>query len=201
MASPPSQDIEPSKGPTLKHGIAVEGGLALVALSLALPLGLTPWLDLTWSWRVVGQAAVATVPMVALFVALLNLPVGWLEELTQLTRQILMPMFRTTGLWGIALLSIVAGVSEELLFRGVLQQGLAGWIGNAGALAVASVVFGVAHFITPAYFLLATVMGAYLGWLYFWAGNLLLPILVHALYDFLALGYYYTQEPHLADTP
>jgi membrane protease YdiL (CAAX protease family) len=32
-------------------------------------------------------------------------------------------------------------------------------------------------------------MGAYLGWLYVGSGNLLVPILVHALYDFVALAF------------
>lgn len=189
------QDTDPSHGPTLKHGIAVEGSLLLLALALSLPFGLTPWQDLTWNWRVLGQGVLATVPMVILFVGLLHLPYRWLQELTQITRRLLLPMFRTTGVWGIAILSLIAGVGEELLFRGVLQVGLAGWLGDAGALVVASVLFGVAHFITPAYFLLATVMGGYLGGLYFSTGNLLLPIVVHALYDFLALGYYYVREP------
>jgi uncharacterized protein len=199
MTSASPQDTDPSRGPTLKHGIAVEGSLLLLALGLALPFGLTPWLDLTWSWSVLGQGLLATVPLVALFIGLLQLPYSWLKELTQLTRRLLLPMFRTTGVWGIAILSLIAGIGEELLFRGVVQLGLTGWIGDVGALVVASVMFGVAHFITPAYFVLATVMGAYLGGLYFWTGNLLLPILVHALYDFLALGYYYVREPYAPD--
>ena len=199
MTSATPQDTDPSRGPTLKHGIAVEGSLLLLALGLALPFGLTPWLDLTLSWSVLGQGLLATIPLVALFIGLLQLPYSWLKELTQLTRRLLLPMFRTTGVWGIAILSLIAGIGEELLFRGVVQLGLTGWIGDVGALVVASVMFGVAHFITPAYFVLATVMGAYLGGLYFWTGNLLLPILVHALYDFLALGYYYVQEPYAPD--
>jgi len=39
------------------------------------------------------------------------------------------------------------------------------------------------------YALLAGVVGLYLGGLYLLTGNLLVPIVVHALYDVVALGY------------
>ena len=50
-------------------------------------------------------------------------------------------------------------------------------------------VFGLLHFITPLYALLAGLMGLYLGWLYEATGNLIVPMIVHGLYDFAALVY------------
>lgn len=185
----------PEPAPTLRQGLLVEGGLLVAALVLAALFGLTPWLDVTWSAKTLAVSVAGTIPMVALFWLLLRLPYAWLKDLMALVRELLLPMFKRSGLWGIAGVSIMAGVGEEMLFRGVVQAGLEGWIGDLGALAVASVAFGLAHFITPAYFVLATVMGGYLGGLYLWTGNLLIPIIVHALYDFLALGYYYITRP------
>jgi len=49
-----------------------------------------------------------------------------------------------------------------------------------------SLAFGLLHALTPAYFVLAALMGAYLGWLQMETGNLLVPIIVHWLYDALA---------------
>ena len=43
------------------------------------------------------------------------------------------------------------------------------------------------HWSTPLYFLLATITGIYLGWLYWATGSLVAPVLAHALYDFIAL--------------
>ena len=40
---------------------------------------------------------------------------------------------------------------------------------------------------TLAYAMLAALVGGYLGWLHLASGNLLVPILAHALYDFVAL--------------
>jgi uncharacterized protein len=45
----------------------------------------------------------------------------------------------------------------------------------------------VCHWITRTYALLAALVGLYLGGLWLWTGNLLVPIVAHALYDFVAL--------------
>ena len=39
------------------------------------------------------------------------------------------------------------------------------------------------------YFVLATVIGLYLGWFALYFGELVTPIVAHSLYDFLALVY------------
>jgi membrane protease YdiL (CAAX protease family) len=54
---------------------------------------------------------------------------------------------------------------------------------------VASVLFGLVHAITRAYVVIAALFGAYLGWLWLVTGDLTVPIVVHALYDFLVLVY------------
>ena len=78
----------------------------------------------------------------------------------------------------IMILAAAAGIGEEVLFRGVLQSSLGFW--------ATSLAFGLLHALTPAYFVLAALMGAYLGWLQMETGNLLVPIIVHWLYDALA---------------
>jgi uncharacterized protein len=81
-------------------------------------------------------------------------------------------------------------VCAEVFFRSVLQGGLATHFGTIPALAVASVIFGCFHFVTKTYAVIATLIGAYLGILWLAAGNLLVPITTHAVYDFVALVYF-----------
>jgi membrane protease YdiL (CAAX protease family) len=76
-----------------------------------------------------------------------------------------------------------------MLFRGVLQQAFGNWLPVWGAIAAAALLFGLLHAVTTTYAVLAALVGAYLGWLYFLTGNLLAPIVAHALYDFVALVY------------
>ncbi len=76
--------------------------------------------------------------------------------------------------------SALAGISEEIFFRGLLQ-------GFSGII-IASVVFGVLHFLTFGYFLLTTMVGFYLGFIYIYSENINLPILVHTFYNIFAFN-------------
>ena len=85
-------------------------------------------------------------------------------------------------------LGFLAGITEEILFRGVLQPWLERDWGWAGGLVFNNLIFALVHWITPSYALLAGLCGLFLG-LMLDIGperNLLAPILTHAIYDFLA---------------
>lgn len=97
-------------------------------------------------------------------------------------------IFQDTHLIDLALISLLAGFCEELLFRGVIQAKL--------GLIAASVIFGLFHFVTPIYAVIATILGLYIGGLAHIYNSLLIPIQVHILYDFGALAYlrFFTKE-------
>ena len=80
--------------------------------------------------------------------------------------------------------SINAGVTEELVFRGFLLWYLEPYVGVAWAAVLAVVAFTLAHAYqgaanVPA---LAFASTCFVG-LYLWTGSLLLPIVLHALID------------------
>jgi len=91
------------------------------------------------------------------------------------------------------LVALAAGVGEELLFRGLVQSGLSrlltDWPGQIVAVAAASVLFGLCHWLNATYAVLAMLAGAYFGLILLLTGNILAPITAHAAYDFLALVY------------
>jgi membrane protease YdiL (CAAX protease family) len=103
--------------------------------------------------------------------------------------KLLVPFLSRLTVADFAVVAILAGFGEEGLFRGLLQGWLAESLSPVAGLVVASTLFGLLHFVTPAYALLAGLLGLYLGILYLVTGNLVVPIVVHALYDFLALLY------------
>ncbi|QSP96514.1 CPBP family intramembrane metalloprotease [Marinobacter salinisoli] len=84
-------------------------------------------------------------------------------------------------------LCILAGVGEELLFRAALQGWLAGELGLYPAVGLASVLFGLAHYVSFSYFLVATGLGLLLGSVYVVSGSLSLVMVWHAVYDMIAL--------------
>jgi membrane protease YdiL (CAAX protease family) len=106
------------------------------------------------------------------------------DSLRHVCRVIVRPLFEHVTGWQIALVSVLAGVAEELLFRGVLQPMI--------GLPAASVIFGAVHiggrgFI--GYGVWAACIGALFGWLMVGTGGLLAPIVAHGVYDALALAY------------
>lgn len=163
----------------------------VLGVVLALIFDLHPWRGTPIDAGVLAWSLLWTVPLVAL---LLAMPLGrhwpWLRETMEFVEQVLVPLFKGAPFGAIALVSVLAGVGEELLFRGVIQDGLALQFGFIPAFVVAALIFGLAHAITPAYFIIATLMGAYLGLIYHHSGNLLIVVIVHALYDWIAIHFY-----------
>lgn len=84
-------------------------------------------------------------------------------------------------------MAIGAGVSEELLFRGVLQTWSDRFLPLAFAILATNVLFGALHARTVLYAVIAGFVGVYLGVVFEASGNLVAPIVTHALYDAVAL--------------
>ncbi len=86
--------------------------------------------------------------------------------------------------------TLVAPVIEELLFRGILQQSLFYYFGSLiPTLIIPAVVFGLFHiaylFYLPAMFELIS-LAILLAWLMIKTGNILIPVLVHAIFNMSA---------------
>ena len=175
-----------------------EAALGLLAIGLGTWFDVDPLENVTLSpetlWQqasAAGWGLLATLPMLVGLVVLRKIQGGPLGELNQLVDKQLAPLFVETRLWELALIALAAGWGEELLFRGWLQTlvtrnipGDAGlWIG----VLLSAAIFGMCHWITPAYALLVLLAGMYLGILFVASGNILTSVTTHALYDFVAL--------------
>lgn len=104
------------------------------------------------------------------------------------------PMLPRTGRgrWGWSALSLSAGVTEEITYRGLLVLTLAVALPSqtptAVIVALAAVLFGVAHWYQGRAGMVATgLAGAALTVLYLGTGSLLLPMVLHTLIDLRAL--------------
>lgn len=137
----------------------------------------------------------ATVPMLLLLRWCLRTTWGPIRRLVATVENHLRPSLRQATAGGIALLSLSAGVAEEFLFRGVIQTGLESRVPAAAAVVIAGLLFGVAHWLTRTYAVLAGVIGAYLGAVYILADNLLVPMVAHSTYDAVALWVLARMDP------
>ena len=163
----------------LGEGILLATALAVAwGAKMPLPLG-HPLAGIAWG--VVAAAALGAVNL-AFLRARGNAWPG--RALRHVCRMIVRPLFEHVHVWHIVVISVLAGLGEELLFRGVLQPLI--------GLPLASLVFGAVHvggrsFV--GYGVWAACIGALFGVLMVETGGLLAPIVAHAVYDALALAY------------
>jgi uncharacterized protein len=110
-----------------------------------------------------------------------------------LTREFFAPVFRGLAIRNVVALAVLPGLGEELLFRGVLQIAI--------GLLPAAIIFGILHSgfsrrLLP-YGIWATVVGALLGSIYLWTGNLWGSIVAHAIIN--ASGALWLRRPGVTD--
>jgi len=138
-----------------------------------------------------GVGLLATLPMIAMLLLIYFKPIGPLQKLSDDVKNQVAPLFQGLSIPALALISLLAGVGEELLCRwciqGTLQIWIAGPQGWLSALLIASAIFGAFHWLNVHYAIYACFAGLYLGTLWIWTGDLVVPITVHAVYDFSAL--------------
>jgi uncharacterized protein len=171
-------------------GCFIEVLVGVAAWVVALITGVPLLGDLSLESRIAIWSIPATVPLLAAFGWMLRATFRPLAEIRDWLEMAFIPILTRWSWVQVAVISVLAGVCEELFFRSVLQGGLAGLTGPVPALLIASVTFGLFHLVTRAYAVLATLMGVYLGWIWIVSGNLLAPMIVHALYDFAALMWF-----------
>jgi membrane protease YdiL (CAAX protease family) len=140
---------------TVLLATAFEGALALVAVALA------AWFELPLARRlaidadVARRCAVAVIPMLALLWIGTRSRWGPLVELRRLVEWMVAELFGNVPWPGLAVVSIAAGLGEELLFRGALQPLASRWVGDVAGVAIVSVLFGALHAASRMYFFLA----------------------------------------------
>lgn len=134
------------------------------------------------------QGALWGILLLALVVVLVDHPKSPFAGLQQDMEQLRL-LFREAKAMDFVFISIMAGIGEEVLFRGYLLHHGVAWFGAPVGLILSSLLFGLVHAISFAYVLFATALGLALGMLYLWSGNLVVPIVAHGVYDVVALFY------------
>ena len=166
----------------------VEGGLYVVGLLLMGSSGAVQ-AKFSFSWNATLYALLLSLPMfAALYFAVWS---KW-EPLSQLRIELeekVVPLFANCEIIDLVVIALLAGVSEELFFRGWLQGALTIRFGIWSGILVASAIFGFAHYLSPTYAIYAGLTGLYLGIIYQLSGNLYVVMAIHAVYDFIALVY------------
>ena len=181
-----------------------EASLLLVAFALGWIADINPFEDLHFSETAILYGVVGTLPLIFLFLSMQHLHYRCVEVVRRLLMETLASRLHTLHWSDLLILSAIAGLSEEVLFRGVVQPWLEQMWGFNTGLLVSSILFGLVHAITPLYAILAALVSIYLGWSldYGETRNLLTPVVIHTLYDFFAFlmiirsyKHFYPEQP------
>lgn len=172
-------------------------GFSLVIASqvffLALALLLIWWLDVSLPaaaispWAAVLAGLALAVVTFAIF-ALVYRFGGHFAASLLADLQRISSLFSKYSWWQLALVAALAGLGEELLFRGFLQLWLDDYFPVYWAIVLSSVVFGLLHYLSHAYFICALLMSLAFGLGYWLSGSLLMVMVWHGAYDLLALA-------------
>ncbi|MBN1852439.1 MAG: CPBP family intramembrane metalloprotease [Pirellulales bacterium] len=169
--------------------VLFEGGLGILAILLAWWCGIPLVSRMAVGWEQVLWGLAAAGPMVIAFWILLHLRYRPLKRIVRYVRWLVRTLFPTGSLVEMALISILAGLGEEMLFRGVLQPLVGRWTFPWFGILAASLLFGLAHCVSRLYFFLAAVIGLYFGILAHLADSVFIPAMTHACYDCVVLYY------------
>jgi uncharacterized protein len=90
--------------------------------------------------------------------------------------------------------ALVPAISEEFLFRGLVQQSLAESAGGLRGAVIAGLIFGAYH-LNPFSLVPLVALGIFFGYVVFRSGNLLLATIAHFVNNFVACVALYLRLP------
>ena len=109
------------------------------------------------------------------------------KQVEDLTRRLLFPYSFGNLMLNILQMGILAGLCEELLFRGVIQKIMIRWTGNVHAgIWIAAIIFSAIH-LQFFGFVPRLLLGAMLGYLFALSGTLWVPVIAHMANNILVV--------------
>ena len=188
-----------------------ELAIGLIGLLIAGILGIDaraylPKLD-ELDWHSVGRdcliGAAASIPMLISIAALMRIPHNSIVAIKRLSDAPMMKALLSLSYPELIVLSVCAGIGEEVAFRGCLLPWLTALedpsfvnpydVGDTfllaepsmlmAAILFSSIAFGLLHPITKLYVFVATLMGMFFAVLMIATDSLLVPIVTHIVYD------------------
>ena len=106
-------------------------------------------------------------------------PLGSLIPIPDSFKETFRTMAGQTGILSFILIVIVAPVLEELIFRGIMLDGLLKKYTPMRSIMISSLLFGFVH-LNPWQFIAGFVIGIFCGWVYYKTQSLMPAIIIHA---------------------
>lgn len=119
----------------------------------------------------------ASISVVAIQTGIVS-PLVNIIPIPEFMRQIFIDFGNQKGIFSALTIIIAAPILEELVFRGIILDGLLKKYSPIKSILVSSMLFGVVH-LNPWQFIAAFIIGCFSGWVYYRTRKITLSILIH----------------------
>jgi uncharacterized protein len=110
-------------------------------------------------------------------------PITELIPMPEVFKNAFMEFGKGKGIFPFLLIVVAAPILEELIFRGIMLDGLLEKHSPLKSILITSALFGIVH-LNPWQFVAAMGLGCFSGWIYYHTRNLTFSILIHATNNF-----------------
>ena len=142
------------------------------------------------SSKIIGLVIIATV---AIPVGI-TLPLVNLLPMPEFVQKIFFEFGERKGLFTFIAIVVAAPIFEELIFRGIILDGLLRKYSPVKSIIISSLMFGLVH-LNPWQFISAFILGLFSGWVYYKTGKLALSVVVHLVNNLIAfVGMYFSDS-------
>lgn len=146
-----------------------------------------------WSWF--GHSGILALPLGVVIGAVIYTLMFFVsrsssvmvDSIKELLR-ILHALFKDFTWTQIIIISLLAGIGEELLIRGALQTYLVQVSSPFLGMFLASFIFGLLHFLSKIYVFITFVIGFIFALLFHFTDSMLLVMIAHTVYDIFAFA-------------
>ncbi|HWK58982.1 MAG TPA: type II CAAX endopeptidase family protein [Parapedobacter sp.] len=133
------------------------------------------------SMKVMGLVLLATIGLQTGITS----PIVNLIPMPEFVQKIFLEFADQKGIYSFLAIVIAAPIIEELIFRGIILEGLLQRYSPVKSIILSSILFGIVH-LNPWQFVSALVIGLLSGWVYYRTRKLSLSILIHLVNNLFA---------------
>lgn len=128
-------------------------------------------------------------------------PITTLIPMPEFIKKVFIEVMSKTGVFAFITMVVAAPILEELIFRGIILDGLLKQYSPLKSILISSLLFGLVH-LNPWQFVTGFIIGIFSGWVYYHTRSLLTTIIIHAAVNLSAFStrYFTTIESSINDT-
>ena len=149
------------------------------------------------SYNFTGSSSIVIVLLIITTITIqvgISFPILNLLPMPEFIKEILLELGERKGIFSFIAIVITAPFIEELIFRGIILDGLLRNYSPVKSIIISSFMFGLVH-LNPWQFMSAFILGLLSGWVYYQTGKLTLAIIVHLVNNFIAFIGIFLSEP------